>query len=373
MTGQEYRLVTVFGGGGFIGRYVCEELMRAEARVRVACREPRRAHFIQPLGQVGQLGLVKADGSDPASTARAVEGADSVINLIGSFKAMHAAHVAAPATIARAARDAGAKALVHVSAIGADAGSEAEYARTKAEGEAAVRDAFPQATIVRPSIVFGPEDQFTNRLARLSRLPVLPVIAPSCRFQPVYVEDLAKAIAAAALDPAAHAGKTYEIAGPQLFTMRELTREILKAAGRDTALADVPGPVASFTATYDVWATERPKIEIYGSDGTLSVPDPNTFGGPVRLYRRVSGAWEEVPLDPGFTGQDRGLGLADVAHALRHGGQPRAGAPFANHLLELMQLTQDAGAIGHTVHLTTTCERPVPFDPHEITMKETHA
>jgi len=133
------------------------------------------------------------------------------------------------------------------------------------------------------------------------------------------------------------------------------------------------GPVASFTATYDVWATERPKIEIYGSDGTLSVPDPNTFGGPVRLYRRVSGAWEEVPLDPGFTGQDRGLGLADVAHALRHGGQPRAGAPFANHLLELMQLTQDAGAIGHTVHLTTTCERPVPFDPHEITMKETHA
>ncbi|HET7817371.1 MAG TPA: complex I NDUFA9 subunit family protein [Sphingomicrobium sp.] len=245
MTGQEYSLVTVFGGGGFIGRYVCEELMRAEARVRVACREPRRAHFIQPLGQVGQWGLVKADGSDPATVARAVDGADAVINLIGSFKAMHAAHVTAPAIIAKAAREAGAKALVHISAIGADPNAEAEYARTKAQGEAAVRDAFRQATIIRPSIVFGPEDQFTNRLARLSRLPVLPVIAPACRFQPVFVEDLAKAIATAALDPATHAGKTYEIAGPQLFTMRELTQEILKAAGRDTALADVPGPVAS--------------------------------------------------------------------------------------------------------------------------------
>jgi len=250
MTRSEYRLVTVFGGAGFIGRYVCEELMRAEARVRVACREPRRAHFIQPLGQVGQLGLVKSDGTDPASVARAVDGADAVINLIGSFAAMHAAHVTAPAAIAKAAREAGAQALVHVSAIGADPSADAEYARTKAQGEAAVRDAFPQATIVRPSIVFGPEDRFTNRLAGLSRLPVLPVIAPGCRFQPVFVEDLAKAIAAAALDPAAHASKTYEIAGPQVFTMRELTKEILKAAGRDTALADVPGPVASLISRF---------------------------------------------------------------------------------------------------------------------------
>jgi predicted dehydrogenase len=132
------------------------------------------------------------------------------------------------------------------------------------------------------------------------------------------------------------------------------------------------GPVASFTATYDVWATERPKIEIYGSEGTLSAPDPNTFGGPVRLYRRETGVWEDVPLDHGFAGQDRGVGLADLANALRTGGQPRASAALANHMLELMQITQDAGSIGHTVKISTTCERPSPLDPADIAMKESH-
>ena len=311
MIGQEYRLVTVFGGGGFIGRYVCEELMEAQARVRVASRSPRRAHFIQPLGQVGQWGLVKADGSDAASVARAVDGADAVINLIGCFKAMHAAHVSAPATIAKAARDAGAQALVHVSAIGADASGESDYARTKAQGEAAVRDAFPAATIIRPSIVFGPEDKFTNRLAGMARLPVMPVIAPACRFQPVYVEDLAKAVAAAALDPAAHAGKTYEVAGPQVFTMRELTGEILKAAGRDTALADVPGPVASIVSrlgflpgaplTRDQWLMlQRDNVASPGSKGLAAFgirPTPfgavapdwlGMFGGSRFARRRVN-------------------------------------------------------------------------------------
>ena len=133
------------------------------------------------------------------------------------------------------------------------------------------------------------------------------------------------------------------------------------------------GPVASFTATYDVWATERPKIEIYGSEGTLSMPDPNRFDGPARLYRRETGAWEEVPLDRGFAGQDRGLGLADLARCVREGGHPRASATLANHMLELMQVTQDAGAIGHTVKLSTTCERPDLFDPATIAMKEQHA
>ena len=297
MIDRENLLVTVFGGGGFIGRYVCEQLMEMEVRLRAAGRDPRNAYFIQPLGQVGQWGLARADVTRPESVKRAVEGADAVINLVGSFKGMHAAHVDGARNVAEAAREAGARSLVHISAIGADGNSEAEYSRTKGLGEAAVRKAFPGATIIRPSIAFGPEDKFTNRLARMSRLPVLPVIAPNCRFQPVYVEDLAKAICAAALDPRAHAGKTYEVAGPQVFTMRELTREILKSAGRETELVDVPGPVASLISwagflpgaplTRDQWLMlQRDNVAAEGSLGLDAFgirPTPFAAIAPERL------------------------------------------------------------------------------------------
>jgi NADH dehydrogenase len=242
------KLVTLFGGGGFIGRYVCEQLFdygEHEVRLRVVSREPRKAHYIQPLAQVGQWGIVRGDVTDPASVRSAVEGASAVINLTGAFKGMAAVHAEGSRTVAEAARAVGASSLVHISAIGADANSEAVYARTKGEGEKAVREVFPNATIIRPSIVFGPEDSFANRLAAMSRLPALPVIAPNCKFQPVYVEDLAKAIARAAVDPQTHGGKTYEIGGPQVLTMREFTIEILKAAGRKTELIDVPGPISS--------------------------------------------------------------------------------------------------------------------------------
>ena len=247
------KLVTVFGGGGFIGRYVCEQLFdygEHNVRLRIVTREPRKAHYIQPLAQVGQWGIVRGDVTDPASVRSAVEGAFAVINLTGAFKGMVAVHADGSRTVAEAARAAGASALVHISAIGSDANSEAVYARTKGEGENAVREVFPNATIIRPSIVFGPEDSFANRLAGLSRLPALPVIAPNCKFQPVYVEDLAKAIARAAVDPQTHGGKTYEIGGPQVLTMREFTTEILKAANRDTELVDVPGPVSSLLSRF---------------------------------------------------------------------------------------------------------------------------
>jgi uncharacterized protein YbjT (DUF2867 family) len=244
------KLVTIFGGGGFIGRYVCEQLFAYgdNVRLRIVTREPRRAHYIQPMAQVGQFGIVRGDVTNAESVRRSIEGASAVINLTGAFKGMGAVHVTGSRSIAEAARDAGASSLVHISAIGADAESEATYARTKGEGEAAVRQAFPSATIVRPSIVFGPEDSFANRLAAMSRLPALPVIAPKARFQPVYVEDLAKAIARAAIEPKDHAGKTYEIGGPQVLTMREFTAEILKAANRETDLVDVPKPVSSLIA-----------------------------------------------------------------------------------------------------------------------------
>ena len=250
MIDRDYRLVTVFGGSGFIGRYVCEQLLDSGVRVRVASRDPRSAYYIQPLGQVGQLGLVRADVTNAKSVREAVEGADAVINLVGSFANMAKVQAQGAANIAEATSKAGAEALVHISSTAADAASEATYARTKSQGEDAVRKAFPAATIIRPSIVFGPEDQLTNRLAAMSRLPVLPVVAPESRSQPVFVEDLAKAIVAAATDPAKYAGNTYEIGGPQVFTMRELTQQILAAAGRDTALADVPAPIASLISWF---------------------------------------------------------------------------------------------------------------------------
>ena len=278
MIDRDYRLVTVFGGSGFIGRYVCEQLLDAGVRIRLASRNPRMAYYLQPLAQVGQWGLARADVTNVKSVRSAVEGADAVVNLVGSFANMAKVHVQGARNIAEAAGEGGAKALVHISAMSADANSDAAYSRTKGQGEDAVRNAFPNATVIRPSIVFGSEDQLTNRLAAMSRLPVLPVIAPQCRFQPVFVEDLAKAICAAALNPSTHAGKTYEIGGPQVFTMRELTQQILAAAGRDTALADVPAPIASLISwfgflpgaplTRDQWLMlQRDNVASEGSKG----------------------------------------------------------------------------------------------------------
>jgi NADH dehydrogenase len=240
------QLVTVFGGGGFIGRYVCEMLLKSAVRVRVAAREPRTAHFIQPLGQVGQFGFVRADITNAKSVAEAVAGSSAVVNLCGLLKGdFQGVHVTGARNVAEAARDAGAEALVQVSAIGADSESEANYGRTKSEGERAVREAFPNATIIRPSLVFGPEDQITNRLAGLARLPFLPVIASQRLFQPVYVRDLAQAIAKAALDPEQFGGKTYEIGGPHPMSMRELHNAVLEATGQKPELVDMPDFMSS--------------------------------------------------------------------------------------------------------------------------------
>ena len=239
------RLITVFGGSGFIGRYVSEYLMKAGVRLRVAVRDPRQAFFLQPLGKVGQLGAIRADVADRGSVDRAVEGADAVINLTGTFGRMQAVHVEGARNIARAAKAVGANALVHVSAIAADASSESDYARTKGQGEKEVDEAFPGATIVRPSLVFGPEDQLTNRFAAMARWPILPVLAAGTKFQPVYVRDLGKAIAAAALDPTRHGGKTYEIGGPQVMTMEGLHRAVLAVTGQSPDLLKLPDVAGS--------------------------------------------------------------------------------------------------------------------------------
>ena len=241
MINPDNRIVTVFGGDGFIGRYVCEQLFRKDLRVRVACRDPRNAYFLQPLARVGSLGVVRCDVADAERVRAVVEDSSAVINLAGTFTgSLHATHVEGAKNIAEAARDAGAASLVHISAIGCDPESDAVYGRTKAQGEAAIRDAFPGATIIRPSIVFGPEDNLTNRLAGLSRLPVLPVVAAKRQFQPVYVKDIANAIVMAALDPHSYGGKTYEIGGPQVMTMEDIYAVSARAAGHEPDLIQLP-------------------------------------------------------------------------------------------------------------------------------------
>ena len=243
-------LITVFGGSGFIGRYVCEALMKTGARLRVAERDPRRGWFLQPLGSVGQVSIIAADLGRPETIDRTVEGAYAVIKLVGIFTGnLELIHVHGAGKLAAAAKAAGAKAFVHISAIGADINSSSEYGRTKGQGEQAVRAAFAKSTIIRPSVVFGPEDNFTNRFASMARLPLLPVIAPRTRFQPVYVRDLGRAIAAAALDPKVHGGKTYELAGPEVLTMRELNAHIAELAGHHPDLIDVPDIIAAAMAT----------------------------------------------------------------------------------------------------------------------------
>ncbi|KTE07606.1 complex I NDUFA9 subunit family protein [Sphingopyxis sp. H115] len=251
------QLITVLGGGGFLGRYVVQRLLARGARVRVAQREPRAATFLKPLGGLGQTQFVACDVRDAASVARAVQGSDAVINLVGAFADMQAVQAEGAGHVAAAAKAAGVGALVHVSAIGADPESASAYGRSKGDGEAAVRAAFAGAAILRPSILFGREDQFINRFATLMRLsPVIPVIAPNAKFQPAYVGDAADAVVAA-LDSGA-AGKTFEIGGPQVLTMSELLRWIADATGRSPLFVDVPDFVASALASGLGWAPGAP-------------------------------------------------------------------------------------------------------------------
>ena len=250
MIERSEQLVTVFGGGGFIGRYVCEFLMKSGARVRIAQRNPKQAYSIQPLAQVGQFGFARADIRDKESVRLAVRGATAVINLCGVFgKTMQSVHVEGARNVAEAAAAERAGSLVHSSAIGADPDAQAVYGRTKGEGERAVRKAFPGATIIRPSVVFGPEDELTNRFAAMARLPLLPVLAANRNFQPVYVRDLARAIAKAALEPQVHGGKTYEIGGPQRMSMEELHRAVLELTSQTPDIVRLP----DFAGTFISW------------------------------------------------------------------------------------------------------------------------
>ncbi len=244
------RTVTVFGGSGFIGRYVVARLADRGWTIRVAVRNPRRANFLRPLGNVGQIVPIRTRLQDAQEVAAAVAGADAVVNLVGILapsgkQTFASVQAEGPGLIAKAAAAEGIERMVQVSAIGADPDASADYARTKGLGERAVRAALPQAVILRPSIVFGPEDGFFNRFAAMARLsPALPLIGGGhTRFQPVYVGDVADA-AVAALESEAARGKTYELGGPHVYSFKELLEILLKTIRRKRLLVPVPWALA---------------------------------------------------------------------------------------------------------------------------------
>lgn len=252
--GATRNVATVFGGSGFIGRYVVKRLAQRGYVVRVAVRDPEAALFLKPMGAVGQVVPLFAAVTEEATVARAVEGADCVVNLVGILAeerrgAFDAVHAEGAGRIARLAAAAGASRLVHVSAIGADPASPSRYGASKARGEALVRAAFPAAVILRPSVVFGPEDQFFNRFAALAQLlPVMPVIAGDTRIQPVYVGDVADAVIAV-LDRPGLAGGLYELGGPGVFSLRGILRYILSVTRRNRRPITIPGSLARLEAS----------------------------------------------------------------------------------------------------------------------------
>lgn len=264
MRGQTVRKVaTVFGGSGFIGRYVVQRLAQRDYVVRVAVRDPAGARFLQTQGRVGQIVPLAASLADEAAVARAVADAGLVVNLVGilherrrgDFRRVHAEGAG---RVARLSAAAGVERLVHVSAIGADPASPSAYGSSKGEGEQAVRAAFPAAVILRPSIVFGPEDQFFNRFAALSRqLPFMPVIMGGTRFQPVYVGDVADAVVAAAEREDAP-GRIYELGGPRVLTFRELLRFVLDVTGQRKPMVDIPLGLARLQAWFGEFLPNPP-------------------------------------------------------------------------------------------------------------------
>ncbi len=252
------RLVTIFGGGGFIGHYVAQALLGAGYRVRIAERHPKNAWRIKSYGNLGQVQFMAADILRPDTVAAAVDGADVVINLVGILAGkFDAVHVQGAAHVAKAAAAAHVGALIQLSAIGADVASASAYGRSKGEGEAAVRAAFPAAIILRPSIVFGPEDNFVNRFAAMAKLPVLPVLRGAAKFQPLFAGDIGHAVVAA-LGDADHAGKTFELGGPEVLSMRQLNELICHLTGQTPSIIDVPDCMGGLMAKLLGWAPGAP-------------------------------------------------------------------------------------------------------------------
>jgi len=313
-------LVTVFGGSGFVGKPAVRQLAKAGWRIRVAVRNPAKAYAMRLQGDVGQIDIVQANVRNAASVRRALEGATAAVNLVAvahetGRQGFQALHVMGAQTVAEQAKAAGVGRLAHVSAIGADAASESKYARTKAEGEAAVRAAFPDAVVIRPSVVFGPEDNFFNRFAAMAQVsPVLPLVGGGdTRFQPVFVGDVAKALAKACADPAC-AGRTYELGGPAAFSFRQLMELMLSEIGKRRLLLPVPwGPAAALGTLGDL------SLAVLG-DGLIVPPITRD---QVRLLKHDNVAAAGLPglADLGVTPTTLEAVLPSYLYRYRKGGQ----------------------------------------------------
>jgi uncharacterized protein YbjT (DUF2867 family) len=273
------RLITIFGGSGFLGRHLVRALAKRQYRIRVAVRRPDLAGHLQPLGRVGQIHAVQANLRYPDSIAPAVRHADVVINLVAILfergrQRFAAVHVAGADAVAKAAAAAAAR-MIHVSAIGADPDSPSQYGRTKALGETAVLAAVPSANVFRPSIMFGPEDDFFNRFGAMARLsPVLPLVGGGhTRFQPVFVGDVAEAIARA-VDGDARAGTTYELGGPEVKTFRQLMEFVLATTERRRLLVPLPFRLAALQAAFLQFLPKPPltpdQVKLLRSDNVVS-------------------------------------------------------------------------------------------------------
>lgn len=312
------KLVTIFGGSGFVGRYIARRMAKEGWRVRVAVRRPNEAIFVRPYGAVGQVEPILANIRDDASVAAAIAGADAVVNCVGVLtergkNSFEAVQTEGAARIARLAAEAGVGQLVHLSAIGAEASSDSDYARSKAEGEAAVQAHFPGAVILRPSVIFGTEDEFFNRFAKMTRLgPVLPLVGGNSRFQPVYVDDVAKAAVASVLGQA-EAG-IYELGGPDVETLHDLMVKMLNVIRRRRLIVNLPFWIGSVMA-FGFGAMQALTVGLI-HNGVLTRDQ-------VRQLRRdnVVGADAKSFADLGIEPTDMDAILAEYLWIYRPGGQ----------------------------------------------------
>lgn len=272
-------LVTVFGGGGFIGNYVVQALLQRGARVRVASRKPETSWPLKPLANLGQLQFARCDITNSEHIDAALNGAEYAVNLVGSFEGdLTKLMGEAPGTMAAIAKANGVKGFVHVSAIGADESSTTGYGKGKGLGERMVLDAFENATILRPSIVFGKDDGFINLFAgMIELLPVLPVFGHAAKLQLVYVDDVAEAVAAALEDPEAHGGRIFELGGPEQLSMLEIHQRIAEAQGRDRRFLHISDSTSALFAAMpltpmsrDQWKLLKPGSLVSGEHGTLA-------------------------------------------------------------------------------------------------------
>ena len=278
----EDKLIVLIGGNGFVGTHVAQDLLERGARLRIASRNPEKAFKLKPLANLGQLEFARCNAANQRSIEACVAGADAVVYLVGTFGSdQQALQADGAGHAARAAADTGAHSFVYVSAIGADATKETGYYRTKGEGEDQVLAAFPKATIMRPSVVFGEEAGMIPMFAQLVQtLPVLPIFGAESKMQPVWVDDLAKAIGNALADPDTYGGKTYEAAGPETLTMDEIHRDIAAAQGRSPVFFSMPDPLAKLFSKLPMAPINGDQLAMLdaGSTATEGVPGLDKLG-----------------------------------------------------------------------------------------------